>query len=191
MTDAHDAPRRWELTDIPGIGPGLADRLHKTGVFTIDDFKSAPLDEISAVHGISRQQARDMKAFCRVFRGREGRLDTTSEETIWRDSARDIQRRLRHQLDQLAERSKERRLKKKFASQLEKLSGVLERLPSQPPVDEEQRRKILKHLRALEKLLANAALLEPDDGLHQKVMRDRIRFRRKKLDKWIGKRVSG
>jgi len=190
MTGTHPAPRKWELTDIPGIGPGLAERLRRVEILSIDDFKAAPLDHIASVQGISRAQASEMKAYCRVFRQQDGRLDTSSPETIWEHVAQESRRRLCGLVSELKEHAGKHKLKRKFRAQLSKLEKVLDRLPSVAPLDEEQRDKILKHMRALEKLLTNAALLQPGDDLHQRVMRDRVRYRRKKLDKWIGHRVA-
>ena len=172
------------LMAIPGIGRARAAQLAAKGIHTVEEFLDATPEEIASVRGLSLVQAREMKSWANhELAGDQSPQAPAEDEDVTLGSLRaDI---LRH-VSELLGSSGEHALSARFRRQLTRLRDVLVDVPADlPPDDAEEHATILKHLRSLQRLLSNAHCLAKGDKMHQKVLGERIRVRRRKLSRHV------
>ena len=171
------------LTDIPGIGPVRSRQLQAMGISTVDDFRRASSEQLESLKGITADQIQEMQRWVHEVRGeddvKDDREDSPNDLSAL---SSDIQQTVADLLAGPVRHS----LKPRLIRQLTILREVMLRVPADlPDVDTDEQQKITKHLRALQRLTGNIHCLTDGDRTHQKVLRERIRMRRKKLGKLI------
>ena len=107
---------------------------------------------------------------------------------FWQARATELKAEIRGLVDRLREGSAERDLGDPFKKQLNSLAKAIKGLhPKRPPDDPVQRFKIMRHTQAIHVLLESALMLQKGDCTHQQVLHDCIRFRRRRLQKWLSR----
>lgn len=86
---ADDTPT--QLTDIRGIGPGLAALLETAGLRTVQDVAAAPLDTLAAVRGISATRAALLRDAARALLAAAPAADPLLTEPVVAAPADDAQ----------------------------------------------------------------------------------------------------
>jgi len=168
------------LTDLPGIGPTKAKWLVEAGIHDVSSISTAPVDQIAHVRGVGYALAVRLKELV------DDHAELSDAQAEWRERVSALRQDIDAAVDELLEDPGKRALKPKFIRQLQRLRVVMRDLPvDHPPDDSEHRRKISKHGEAIRALLRSAVLMDEECPTHQRILRDLLRTRRKKLDMWI------
>lgn len=167
------------LSDLPGIGATKADWLVEAGMTDVDAVRRASIDDLAHVRGVGYVLAGRIKE---VLTGTE----LTDAQRQWQERTASLRSEIRGKTAELLAHPERRSLKPKLVKQLERVLSLLDDVPvDHPPEDDAQREKISKHEKALASLIEGASELESGDKNYQKVLRNRISTRRKKLDNWL------
>jgi NAD-dependent DNA ligase len=189
MTDERTSSREYRyLADLPGIGPTKAAWIAEAGMESVDAVRRASVDDLAHVRGVGYVLARrikDVLATAEIAPESSVVDEFSAAQRVWRERIAALRVDLGARVDALVTNAKRLGLKPKFVQELQRVRGVLDRVPIEnPPEDEEQRRKIAKHEQALLTLVESAEEIDPRSGNYQKTLRKRIKSRRKKLNKW-------
>jgi transcription termination factor NusA len=181
------------LTNLPGIGPARAKALAEVGIQTVGDLGSASVDHIAEIRGVSQDQARRLQEFAREL------ADTSepvrddpdpaviSPEGFWRERTTHIRGECQMSADHLLAHAHELNLRPSLTRQIRAATETMCSVnPESIPPDENQKARILKHARALCMLIDSVKRVEIAGKCHQQVLRDRIRYHRRKLARWVG-----
>lgn len=186
------------VSDLPGIGPTKAAWLRAVGIDTIEALRSATTDRLAHVRGVGYPLAQRLKELVggipspgplEPSSATSGRLTTEVKDpqARWSGDVAALLASVREMVDALRSSPEARGLKPKFMRELDRLCETLDGIsPAHPPSDGDQRSKIGKHVRAIRTLLDCARGLDDNGKNHQKVVRQKLKARRKKLGKWIG-----
>lgn len=71
-----------DLTEIDGVGPAIAEALEEAGFETVDDVKTATVDELADVHMIGEKSATAILEGEPSHRGRDPKLTKERQEAI-------------------------------------------------------------------------------------------------------------
>jgi len=180
------------LTDLPGIGATKAKWLAKAGLGTIEALRAAPVNEIAHVRGVGYALAVRLKEVLLAQRGDgvatggdgDGDAQTalTDAQAEWQARMNELCASVHQALDDLLEDPARRGLKPKFVAQLKRLRKVLQAVPMEnPPAEIDERRRVAKQVKAINKLLESATQMSKGSANHQQALRKNLRSRRKKL----------
>jgi len=181
------------LDDLPGVGPTKAKWLKAAGIKDLQAARDVPLEKLMHVRGIGRLLAVRIKE---VLTGQETGSDATATtdaqasdltegQMQWQETVTEHQGSIMVLVSDLLAQPQKYGLKPKFMKDLERLGTVVDGLPvSTPPIDGTRRGKIVKHLKAIRVLLESAVKMDEDSDKHRKVVKEKLRDRRKKLERW-------
>jgi hypothetical protein len=185
MSRQHASYR--SLTDLPGIGPTKEQWLKGAGIGSIESLRTVPADRLAHIRGIGHPLAARLKELLGVPVPPEAAspVEPGEPQVQWREDTATLLTAVEGMIEMLRANPDTHGLKPKFLKELQRLSETLGEIPlSDPPPDGDQRQKISKHTKAIRTLLESAMKLDERDRNHQKVVRQKLRSRRKKLGKW-------
>lgn len=178
------------LTDLPGIGPTKAKWLKAAGIDSIEALCGASTEDLAHVRGIGRVLAVRLRELVGAAPDPEAEpapsADLSDSQIIWQDNMSALVLAVEQMIENLQANTDPHGLKPKFVKELCRVSELLGEVPlSDPPTDTGHRAKISKHTKAIRALLESATKLDEKGKTHQKVVRQKLRARRKKLGKWV------
>jgi len=188
------------LTDLPGIGPTKAKWLEAAGIGSLDAVRKAPVDQLAHIRGVgyvladrlkevlrdaSAETAEELAASATPLAEAQPAAEMTDAQSMWQGHLIELQGAIKELTGTFLAAPEAHGLKPKFLRELGRLNELIEELPvASPPGDATRRTKIAKHVKAIRTLLESAAKMDETSKTHQKVIRDKLRTRRKKLGRW-------
>jgi nucleotidyltransferase/DNA polymerase involved in DNA repair len=184
------------LTSLPGIGPARAKALSDAGIETVSDLGSASIEKIAGIRGVTLDQARCLLDFARELAETTELVpdepDPTAPPSVefWHEKTTRIRSQCQTSADYLLAHTHELNLRPGLVRQIRATTETMCHLnPESAPPDDDQKNRILKHARALCMLIESVGRVEIAGKYHQQVLRDRIRYHRRKLTRWLDQKT--